>query len=152
MAKFLYKMQNILEVKSKMEEQAKMEYAAVRIRLTEEEEKLDALQLRKTQYEQKARELLADVLDLQEIADNKAAIIRMGEFVEKQKITVRLTEEALEKARIKLQEFMQERKTHEKLREKAFDEFVKEENARESKEIDELVSYTYGQKIRSQES
>lgn len=152
MAKFLYKMQNILEVKSKMEEQAKMEYAAVRIRLTEEEEKLDALQLRKAQYEQKARELLADVLDVQEIADNKAAIIRMGEFVEKQKITVRLTEEALEKARIKLQEFMQERKTHEKLREKAFDEFVKEENARESKEIDELVSYTYGLKIRSQKS
>lgn len=152
MAKFLYKMQNILEVKSKMEEQAKMEYAAARIRLTEEEEKLDALQLRKAQYEQKARELLADVLDVQEIADNKAAIIRMGEFVEKQKITVRLTEEALEKARIKLQEFMQERKTHEKLREKAFDEFVKEENARESKEIDELVSYTYGLKIRSQKS
>lgn len=152
MAKFLYKMQNILEVKSKMEEQAKMEYAAVRIRLTEEEEKLDALQLRKAQYEQKARELLADVLDVQEIADNKAAIIRMGEFVEKQKITVRLTEEALEKARIKLQEFMQERKTHEKLREKAFDEFVKEENAKESKEIDELVSYTYGLKIRSQKS
>lgn len=152
MAKFLYKMQNILEVKSKMEEQAKMEYAAVRIRLTEEEEKLDALQLRKAQYEQKARELLADVLDVQEIADNKAAIIRMGEFVEKQKITVRVTEEALEKARIKLQEFMQERKTHEKLREKAFDEFVKEENAKESKEIDELVSYTYGLKIRSQKS
>lgn len=152
MAKFLYKMQNILEVKSKMEEQAKMEYAAARIRLTEEEEKLDALQLRKAQYEQKARELLAGVLDVQGIADNKAAIIRMGEFVEKQKITVRLTEEALEKARIKLQEFMQERKTHEKLREKAFDEFVKEENARESKEIDELVSYTYGLKIRSQKS
>ena len=41
---------------------------------------------------------------------------------------------------------MQESKTQEKLREKAFEQFVKEENKRESKEIDELVSYTYGRK------
>ena len=30
----------------------------------------------------------------------------------------------------------------------AFEVFVREENARESKEVDELVSYTYGQKRR----
>jgi len=36
----------------------------------------------------------------------------------------------------------------EKLREKAFETFIKEENARESKEVDELTSYTYGQKRR----
>jgi flagellar FliJ protein len=41
---------------------------------------------------------------------------------------------------------MQESKTQAKLREKAFEAFLKEENAKESKEIDELVSYTYGQK------
>ena len=39
---------------------------------------------------------------------------------------------------------MQERKTHDKLKEKAFEQFVKDENARESKEIDELTSYSYG--------
>ena len=39
---------------------------------------------------------------------------------------------------------MQERKTHEKLKEYAFDDFVKEMNAEESKEIDELVSYNFG--------
>ena len=41
---------------------------------------------------------------------------------------------------------MQERKTQETLREKAFDAFVREENRAESKVIDELTSYTYGQK------
>ena len=48
----------------------------------------------------------------------------------------------------KLQNAMQEKKTQERLKEKAFEEFVREENAKESKEIDELVSYTYGQKNR----
>ena len=47
---------------------------------------------------------------------------------------------------IELQESIQERKIQEKLRENAFDVFMEEEKARESREIDELTSYTYGQK------
>ena len=39
---------------------------------------------------------------------------------------------------------MKDRKTHEKLRENAFDEFLMELSAEEKKEIDELVSYKYG--------
>jgi flagellar biosynthesis chaperone FliJ len=35
---------------------------------------------------------------------------------------------------------------HEKLREKAFDEFLQEESRREGKEVDQLVSYTYNAK------
>ena len=41
---------------------------------------------------------------------------------------------------------MQERKTHEKLKEKEFEQFLLDEAASESKEIDELVSYRHGQK------
>ena len=41
---------------------------------------------------------------------------------------------------------MQESKTQEKLKEKAFEEFIHEENAREAKEVDELTSYTHGRK------
>ena len=39
---------------------------------------------------------------------------------------------------------MKDRKTHEKLREKAFENFLIELSAQEKKEIDELVSYRYG--------
>ena len=38
-------------------------------------------------------------------------------------------------------------RSQEKLREKAFEQFVAEENSKESKEVDELTSYTYGQKL-----
>ena len=47
MAKFIYRMQSILDIKTKMEEQAKMEFAAAKMRLDEEEEKLQVLQDRK---------------------------------------------------------------------------------------------------------
>ena len=51
----------------------------------------------------------------------------------------------LEVKRVALAEAMQEVKTHEKLKEKEFAQFMMDEAARESKEIDELVSYRYGQ-------
>ena len=70
----------------------------------------------------------------------------MKEFIAMQQKAVLTAQAQLEDAREKLQLAMQESKTQNKLKEKAFDEFVKEENAKESKEIDELVSYTYGQK------
>ena len=61
---------------------------------------------------------------------------------------MRKAEEAVERARQILQEYMIERKTHEQLREAAFEEFKKELAKEESKEVDELVSYTYGQRRR----
>ena len=63
-----------------------------------------------------------------------------------QMMNVHAAEKNLEIARTELNRIMIERKTHEKLREKAFEEFKQELEHAESKEIDELVSYTYGQK------
>ena len=39
---------------------------------------------------------------------------------------------------------MKERKTYEKLKEKAFEAFKQEVNAAEQKEVDELVSFRFG--------
>lgn len=146
MSKFVYRMQSILEVKKKLEEQARNDFAAARVRLTEEEEKLQILLDRKEAYEQKGRELRESALNVMEIIENKEAILRMDEFAAQQRLAVKRAEDLLEEARVALRNAMQESKTQEKLREKAFEAFVKEENAKEAKEIDELVSYTYGKK------
>ena len=148
MSKFVYRMQNILNLKYKLEDQAKMEFAAARRRLTEEEEKLELLYRRKDSYEEEGRRLREDALAVMDILENRNAILQMEDFIELQKLEVAKAEDALEIERQKLQEVMQERKVQEKLRDMAFEAFVKEENAKESKEIDELVSYTYGQRKR----
>ena len=146
MAKFKYRMQSILEVKKKLEEQAKNEFAAARAALNEEEEKLEQLNKRKEAYEEEGRALREDTLNIMDIIENKEALLRMDEFIAEQQLNVKRAEDRMEEARLALQTAMQESKTQEKLREKAFEQFMKEENARESREIDELVSYTYGRK------
>lgn len=151
MAKFIYRMQSILDIKSKLETQARMDYAAARMALNEEEEKLKALYFRKDGYEREAARLLQDELHVRDILDNQNAILRMDDYIAQQKIQVSFAMQRLEKEREKLQEIMQERKTHEKLKEKAFEEFRLEENAAENKMIDELTSYTYGQKRKAGE-
>ena len=148
MAKFIYRMQNILNLKLKLEEQQKMEFAAARKRLDEEEDKLHLLFRRKEGYEEEGRRLREDNLNVQDILDNRNALLQMDDYIAFQRIQVSKAEAKLEEERQKLQEAGQERKIQEKLRENAFEVFVREENARESKEVDELVSYTYGQKRR----
>lgn len=146
MAKFIYRMQSILNIKEKMESQAKNEFARARQRLNEEEEKLQMLTERRLFYEQQGRDLQTSSLNVRDIIDNRNAIERIKEFIVLQKKAVTTARAEFEEARQRLRDAMQERKTQERLKEKAFEEFVKEENAKESKEIDELVSYTYGQR------
>ena len=144
MARFVYRMQSILKIRKKMEEQAKMDFAAARMRLDEEEEKLQALYARKEGYQEEGRSLRRDALKVLEIMENRDAVAAMDTFIADQSRQVSLAGKALEEARYKLQIAMQETKTQERLREKAFDEFMREEKAREAKEVDELVSYTHG--------
>ena len=146
MAKFIYRMQSILNIKNQMETQAKVELGQAQRRLMEEEERLEQLFIRKKYYLEEGRRLRMDSLKVQNLRDNEYAIARMEEYIEDQKDNVRKAQEAVEEARLKLEEIMKERKMQEKLREKAFDRFIHEENSKESKEIDELTSYAYGQK------
>lgn len=146
MARFHYSMQSILDIKLKMETQAKQEFSAARSALDEEEEQLQGLVLRKQGYEEKAAELLAGILNLRDIEDNKAAILCMDGFIAVQQQRVDAAKRALEQARTRLTEVMKERKTHETLKEKAFEQFLTDEKRQESKEVDELTSYTYGQR------
>ncbi|WP_075719331.1 flagellar export protein FliJ [Roseburia sp. 499] len=143
MAKFTYKMQNILDIKYKLETQAKTSFSIAAATLDKEEEKLAELNLRKWNYENEARKLVADKLDFQAIKVNRAAIENMKGAIRSQTLAVHVAQRNLESARKHLQEVMTERKTHEKLKEKAFDEFKKEIEKNESKAVDELVSFTH---------
>lgn len=146
MAKFKYKLQNILNIKQRMEDQAKQDFSTARMQLDEEEEKLEGLMERKRGYEEQARVLREGTLNIRELEENKNAILTMESFVSAQRAEVDKAARRLERARLRMTEAMQERKTQETLREKAFEEFLREENRAESKVIDELTSYTYGQK------
>jgi len=143
MAKFKYRMQNILDIKRKLEEQEKINYSLANAKLETEKQELQKLILKRLGYERRAKELMTGALNFLEIRSCKTAIDTMKVLVRAQMLKVHAAEQELELARRKLKEVMIERKTHEKLREKAFDEFKQEIEHEESKEIDELVSYSF---------
>ncbi len=146
MARFRYSMQSILEIKLKMETQAKQEFSAAKAALDAEEACLARLKERKEEYLRQAAELLTGELDLQKVDEAHTAAYLMDGFIASQQDRVEAARDKLEAARARLTEVMKERKTHENLKEKAFAQFVAEENRREGKEVDELTSYVYGQR------
>ena len=146
MAKFKYRMQNILDVKLKLESQAKIAYGIANQKYLAEQKKLQELIIRRTGYEMALKELMTGTLDVKKVTQARADVNTMKTLVRRQMIAVHKAELELNEARQKLNEVMVERKTHEKLREKAFEQFKEELKQGESKEIDELVSFTYNSK------
>lgn len=143
MAKFKYSMQNILEIKMKLETQAKNEFSIANRKYQTEKDRLDELVLKRVGYETRLKESLCGELNIRYINNLKKDINSIKSAIRTQLSNVKKAEDELEIKRYALNELMKERKTHEKLREKKFDEFQKEERDNESKEIDQLVSFTY---------
>ena len=130
----------------KLESQAKIAYGIANQKYMEEQRKLQEIILRRNSYEKILKESMLGTIDVSQVTHARADVNTMKTIMRRQMIEVHKAERALEDARRALNEVMMERKTHEKLREKALDEFKAELNAAESKEIDQLVSYTYNNK------
>jgi len=142
--KFRYSMQSLLVIKQKLEEQAKAAYAAAKLRLNEEEEKLTALQRQREVYVEEKRQVMATRLDVPKLNRLQLAIEAMDERISRQKQNIKKAEAAMHAAEERLVESMTERKTQERLRENAFEVYRQEMNAEEQKEIDERTSFRYG--------
>ena len=140
MAKFIFKMESILSVKEKLEEQAKAEYSIEMMKLRQEEEKLDKLKLRRDMYQSKLYDAVTDKLNILEIKILEDSVENIKYNIKLQMVVVANQQRAVEKAGEKLDNAMKERKTYEKLKENAFEEFKAEINAEEQKEINELES------------
>lgn len=143
MAKFIFKMESILSVKEKLEEQAKAEYSIEIIKLRQEEEKLEELENRKNAYQTRLYEDVMDTLNISEIKILEDSVENIKYNIKLQLIVIANQQKNVDRAREKLDNAMKERKTYEKLKEKAFEEFKEQINAEEQKEINELVSFKF---------
>jgi flagellar protein FliJ len=143
MAKFIYKMENILGIKYKMEDQAKTAYGHARRKLMKEEEKLLYLRNLLDEYVNTNKELRMKKLDIKKLREYTEAAESVKKDIKLQELAVKKAEQQVELARQKLNLAMLERKTHEKLKENAKEVFFMELASGERKEVDELVSFKY---------
>ena len=143
MVKFRYSMQSVLDIKYRLEDQAKGVYAAAKLRYEEEVEKKERLEEQKRRYEDALQKLMLNRLDFREIQFTKTGIEAIEDAIKKQKRAVAIEKHEMDAASERLRELMVERKTHEKLKEKALEEYQKESLDVERKETDEIVSYRF---------
>ena len=149
MARFRFSMESVLNIKKKLEEQAKNEYGQTNARLFREQEKLNTFLMRREEAKQKLKLILCETLSMTEIRKMEDAVEVLSFYVVQQQLEVKRCEKEVEIAREKLTEAMKERKIFDKLKEKAYEEFLKEENWKEQKEVDELMSFKHGSKINN---
>lgn len=143
MQKFRYGMQGILDLKYRLEDQAKGAFAAAKQRYEEELARLELLREERDSYEEGLRKMMLGELDFLEIQAMKNGILAKEEAIRTQTRTVQRAEHEMEAATDKLKALMVERKTHETLKEKAFENYLLEMAGEEKKETDELVSYRF---------
>jgi flagellar FliJ protein len=149
MARFVYRMQNVLNIKQKTEGQIKMEFASAQAELNRQLDILDEYVRRKENYLIEAEELRkAESLNLQDILDNQYATAQMDVMIVSQSKVVKKQEDVVEKIRIRLSRAIQERKMQETLRDRAYAEYIEEEKQAEFKEVDQRTSFTYTQRQR----
>ena len=127
----------------KLESQAKIAYGIANQKYLEEQKKLQEIVLRRNSYEKALKESMMGTIDVRQVSHARADVNTMKTLMRRQMMEVHKAERAMEDARKALNDIIMERKTHEKLKEKAFEQFKMELQAEESKEIDQLVSYTY---------
>lgn len=152
MARFVYRMQSVLNIKQKTEGQIKMEFAEAQSELNRQYDILDEYIKRKEDYLNEAQELRnSEKLSLQDILDNQYATAQMDSMIVHQLKIVRKHEDQVEKVRIRLTRAIQERKMQETLRDRAYAEYLEEEKQEEYKENDQRTSFTYGQRQRQDE-
>lgn len=143
MAKFIYSMENVLNVKYKLEDQAKTAFSQAQMQVNEARQELSRLVDRRRFYEQEKHRMMSGKLNVRRLNECENAIQTMEYYETQQKKKIAALEAVLDNASRKLKEAMMERKTHEKLKDNEFRIFLQELNDQEKKEIDELVSFQY---------
>lgn len=149
MAVYKFKMQGVLDIKEKLETQAKQDFANANLKLLEEEALLDKIIRKKEDYIEEGVKLRDGVIDPVAIDINKRAVEVMEDQEEAQKKEVTIARKNVDAARKKMMDARMETKTYEKLKDDDFNEFMIEQGKAESKEIDELNSFRFAERAKN---
>ena len=108
MAKFLYSMQNVLNIKERLETQAKTEFAEMNNRLSIEQDTMRRLVKRMNMYEQLAKDSATQNVDIVEMRRCNEAIKIIKNQITQQAVRIRIAERNVDNAMKKLTEAVQD--------------------------------------------
>lgn len=150
MKKFKYKMETLLKLKENLEKQLKIEFINMKNCLTEEKEKLNKLNQRYHKYESLLIKNLKNELNITDINSHKNSLVFINKKINEQEELINEIEEDLEKIIKNLIQIIKEKKVLEKLKDKEYEKYKIELKKEEDKEIDDFISFKYGNSIDKQ--
>lgn len=143
MAKFQFSMQNLLQIKEKLEDQCQMEYGKAVLQRDLQKDRVEKAKARivtenQNFYKKQANSFIVrDLINVQ----NKIAFLKEQEKAELTRLYE--CEDMVVRKRERLTQAMRERKTYESLREKALELYYEEEKQEELKLMDERASFNH---------
>ena len=146
MPRFQFRLQQFLGVKEQIENQKELEYAKSLRVVEEEKQKLAEFRRKKNESVENLRNLVSRSISPFEIRRYNNNIERLKHQIIAQEERLAAAEVFAEKKRQELVQAMKERKALETVKENAREEFIKEADILERKQVDELVSFKYSEK------
>lgn len=143
MSRFQFRLHQYLGVKEQLENQKELEYAKALQVIAEEKQKLVAFLKHKDETVENLRRSVTKSILPFEIRRYNNNIERLKHQIKVQEERVAAVEAFAEQKRQELVQAMKERKALEKVEENAREEFSKEADLAERKQVDELVSFKY---------
>ncbi|MFV0520759.1 MAG: flagellar export protein FliJ [Lachnospirales bacterium] len=147
---FNFKLNGLLNVKEKIEEQRKIELGKASQILEREKNVLEELQVKRVNSLKFQKDAVAEKVNVIEYNNYINFVKKLDSDIEKQKKRIIREEKNVEKAKESLLEVMKERKAYEKLKEKKLEAFYRETLSREQKVLDEIVTYKHSKKAEGE--
>lgn len=146
MPRFQFRLQQFLGVKEQIESQKELEYAKAIRTLEEEKQKLADFINRKDDAVENLRKSVAKKISPFEIRRYNNNIERLKHQIRVQEERVEAAKNFVEQKRQELVQAMKERKALEIVKDKQREEFLKEQDMAERKQVDELISFKHSEK------
>lgn len=143
MAKFIFNMQSLLNIKEKLEDKSKTEYGKALNKLEEEKNILLSLENKKRENILSFKQSISLSVKPNYIDSINKYISFIDKKIEEQQENIDKAKKFVEEKRLQLLEAIKQRKVLEALKEKEKENYFKEELKKEQKVIDEIVSYKY---------
>lgn len=143
MAKFKFRLQPLLNIKTQLEDSAKNELGKAVQRLEEEKEKARSLVENREKYISEFQEKTSSYIRIDELKGYTLYISKLAQNIEMQNKNIKEASDNVDKYREDLIKIVKERKILEKLKEKKYKEYLSELGKDEQKRMDEIVSYKY---------
>jgi flagellar protein FliJ len=142
LSQFKFRLQRVLEVREKEEDEKKNRFAEITKKLQEEHKRLDSLHSDMEEVKTRKNKLASQNIKVDQLLSYSYYMENLKQNIEKQHNIVEKSEKEMENARVELLEAAKDKQVLEKIKDKNFEDYKYGLKREEDKMTDQFVSYS----------